>query len=315
MRRAPVQIARALFLEDLGAKIFSLFLGLSAWAWIQSETLSETTIKISIDYTSSDELSLAEVPRQSVSAIVRGAQGKLRNVEDTQLYANINLNDFSQGRHTYEFNISEIKGLAEGVELLRLSPPSVDIELDQEITKEIPLEPNLVGVTKEGWTLLSKKISPSSITLSGPQKLLSNIDTIKTDPISIENITGEASFQTAPFLPELLRVKSKQNITVELNLVPLSNSKLFEQIPVLVRSPFWKSKAQDVNLTLKGPTEELKELKAERLTLVLLPSNSEQPELTLNFSEDEAPFQLSHNGSKNISLIAVDPPTITLTQK
>ncbi|MBM74764.1 MAG: hypothetical protein CMK59_05140 [Proteobacteria bacterium] len=305
------QPIKSLLTERLGTKVLSLLIGLSAWTWIQTETQSETSIKVSIEYISSDQLSLAEIPRQSISAVIRGAQGKLRNVQDTELYTKIDLNDFNQGRHTHEFNFTEIKGLAEGLELLRLSPTSVEIELDQEITKELPLEPNLVGVTREGWTLLSKSISPSSITLSGPQKLLSNIDSIKTEPISIENIQNKVSLQTKAFLPELLKIKSKRTITVDLDFGPISTSKIYTKIPMVVRGSSWACEDNFVTLTLKGPAAELDALNPEQMTLLILPSG-ELTEQTIEFAADSPFFQLSHNGSNTIDLIEVNPTQFRL---
>ena len=314
MRLGLSQIIKSMFTERIGTKILSLLLGLSAWTWIQTQTQSETSIKVSIEYISSDQLSLAEIPRQSISAVIQGAQGKVRNVQDSELYTKIDLNDFNQGRHTHEFNFAEIKGLAEGIELLRLSPTSVEIELDQEITKELPLEPNLVGVSKEGWTLLSKSITPSSITLSGPQKILSNIDSIKTQPISIENIQSKVSIQTTAYLPELLRIKNKKNITVDLNVGPISTSKVFSEIPLVVRDESWNCDTRIVTLTLKGPKSDLDDLSSEQMTLILLPSEGIE-EQTLEFAPDSPFFQLSHNGSQSIDLIEVNPPLILLKPK
>ena len=62
-------------------------------------------------------------------------------------------------------------------------PSSIKITFDDLINKKVPVRHNITCETLEGFTLVGPiRVKPDSITLSGPQSVLKNIDEIATEP-------------------------------------------------------------------------------------------------------------------------------------
>ncbi|MDR3130390.1 MAG: hypothetical protein LBU18_02465 [Treponema sp.] len=79
------------------------------------------------------------------------------------------------------------KGTALGVEPLEISvdPPEVSVELDQKISKYVPLIPNFQGDLAEGYELVSYTLTPTQVIVDGPLRLMNSLSKLSTDLIEL----------------------------------------------------------------------------------------------------------------------------------
>lgn len=101
--------------------------------------------------------------------------------------------DFRRNREsTIGFTISEelLGDLPKEVRVTGFAPSSVLIRLEEVVEKYTPVSPTLHGATAEGYEVASIETVPSKIAVSGPKSLLSRVNSVGTEPIDIEGLTG-----------------------------------------------------------------------------------------------------------------------------
>jgi len=101
--------------------------------------------------------------------------------------------DFRRNREsTIGFTISEelLGELPKEVRVVGFSPTSVLIRLEEVVERYLPVSPTLRGATESGWEIQSVTTVPSKIAVSGPKSLLGRVDSVGTEPIDIDHLTG-----------------------------------------------------------------------------------------------------------------------------
>ena len=132
-----------------------------------------------------------------------------------------------------------------------ISPDSVTIELDNEITKVVPIKP-LVYIDTESGYIKTKplKINPQTIQITGPDFYIRQIDKVYTDSLHKNNIKITVDMQLGLKLPENSTVKYEINDIHIRQVVEQISEKIIKDIPVKVIN-------KDKNLTIEIVPEKI----------------------------------------------------------
>ena len=125
----------SIFTENILLKIVSLSCALTLWTWVQNQTVEEISLKALITYNYPENLSIVNIPRQSVTVLLEGPQALVRGLKETSLEVYVDSSDAAKGTTSYEFSTSSISNIPTGFRVLRISPPSIDVEFDTTMTK------------------------------------------------------------------------------------------------------------------------------------------------------------------------------------
>jgi hypothetical protein len=131
------------------------------------------------------------------------------------------------------------EGTALGVEPLEISvdPMEISLELDQKLSKYIPLSANLRGSVQAGYNLISYTLTPAQVVVDGPLALLANITELSTDYIDLDDRNEDFSVAVSILNRDPLLV-IRGNGSAEFRgfvrrAVPVRN---FSDLPVTVRN-------------------------------------------------------------------------------
>ncbi|KAA3655581.1 MAG: hypothetical protein DWQ10_17140 [Calditrichaeota bacterium] len=115
-------------------------------------------------------------------------------------------------------------------------PSSVHIKLDDLINKKVPVVDQISCQPIDGYTLIGNiKLSPDSVTLSGPKSTLSNIDKVLTEEVNLKGQDSgfNGTVELAQF-PDSLRIRTDHKTVLYTGDVQKLLEYTFKEIPIRV---------------------------------------------------------------------------------
>jgi len=112
---------------------------------------------------------------------------------------NLDLSDADAGELIFTITPEKITA-PKGFTVIRTDPGRLKIILEKKVTKTVPVELQFSCVPAKGYTLGKSTISPSSITLSGPVSVMSNLSSVLTRPVEISGASRSFKKEVVPDL-------------------------------------------------------------------------------------------------------------------
>ncbi len=167
-----------------------------------------------------------------------------------------------------------IKPLPEGMKVLEVEPPILELELDEKITKRIPIRLAALPGVQPGYVIRPDiQLQPESLTITGARSVLEPISFWKTAVPSMRNVANEFQFELP--LDDTLNgivTRSVSKVKVRGVAEQLAESE-FSDVPVsLIKSkrPVYVTLIPNrVSLTLSGAVSELAKVRAESLSVII----------------------------------------------
>ncbi len=140
-------------------------------------------------------------------------------------------------------NISnDLLGFPTDVRILNIQPDVIKLNFNSAIEKKVKIFPRLSFSLKEGYEIVSPiQIKPETVLIKGSRKLLSKIDSLPTETITLNQISESVSVDTRVIdtLDNLL-VYEKIPVRVSFDVQQIAD-KDFEKIPIeLINVPIGK---------------------------------------------------------------------------
>ena len=182
--------AKKWLLKNIDIKLLSLFLSLILWVYVASgeNPIIENYIDVSLSVINlKDDLVIKEIP-ENISIGIKGTKDILSNLSSDKITGIINLSEIN------ESGIYKIKVETEApqrVEIIRIIPSEIKIEVEKISTKNMEVTYSLIGVPEKGYSLAgAPEFESSNIKVTGAQ---SKLDTIKQVicPIDISGISED----------------------------------------------------------------------------------------------------------------------------
>jgi YbbR domain-containing protein len=149
--------------------------------------------------------------------------------------------DLGQQRNPYQadMKLSPVDADGNVVSDVTLDPQIVQVSVAirrRDDVREVAVRPTIDGTPPEGYVLNALSYDPQVILVSGlPGQLARLPDTLATQPIDLTDRTTNFEVQVPVVLPDTnLLVLSGQNVTVSVEISPLTASREFDAIPVEV---------------------------------------------------------------------------------
>lgn len=148
---------------------------------------------------------------------------------------------------------------------LTIEPESVQISVpvvNTDISKVLPIVPNVIG--RPLGTIQSITVEPYVITVSGNVKFVESLQSIETEPISIDQKNATFSREVGILLPEGVRtVQNRTTVRVTVSIAPMESMK-FENVPIsILNLPFdlsYSMEISSIHVTVYGLASKLQQL-------------------------------------------------------
>ena len=307
------------FTQEVPFKVLSLLFALLIWAWVQTQQIVSQRTRAEVKWSIPEDHAWVDPVPKSLVVTIKGPQGLVRNVKKRTLRYDVDLSDAETGMTSVDFSDRALKGMPEGVEVVQISPPGIDVELDQRMERTVRVTPATIGDVAQGYRLASVSVTPSTVRIGGPRSLVRSIAEISTDVIDLTGLTADKELTLSLASKwRTVRPVEKQSLKATVKVEPIIAEKTFNDVPVMARSDGWKTIPTTALVTLSGPAAVMRELTSDRISVqahIPTPAPVGKP-LVVAF-DPAAPstgLEVVHQGGKGVTVVGIEPGQVQLEQ-
>jgi uncharacterized protein (TIGR00159 family) len=179
------------------------------------ETLS--THDVPIEFEKSDQnMEVFSSSASSVRLLVSGSRPLIRALGPDRISVKLNLAHATPGETSLSIGRNAVS-LPPGISVKSIEPSMIDVFLDVPLKKELPVQPFWVGRLSPDLIMTQVAVSPEKILVVGPSQVLADINTLFTEPVSLDGIS-ESGRTTAgiSFTPSTIRPEDSKKSVVQL---------------------------------------------------------------------------------------------------
>jgi YbbR domain-containing protein len=173
--------------------ILSIFLAFFIWMYVQSTAEITIAVKSKIHYTLAKDLAFLSNPVKEVRYTVTGPRAIVRSIEKNPSIIKINLSSQSskQKNHlSFEYNIQNLDlSIPLGVQVGALEPSIIKVQLDKLVSKQVPITLQRIDDIAIDHKMISQKLKPSIVKISGAKSLLDKVKSVETEIIDFKELT------------------------------------------------------------------------------------------------------------------------------
>ncbi len=264
-----------LFFHNWALKLLSFVFAVALWFYVyyqmpESEEPMEATL--ALKNMPSGLIRTSDMPGK-INIIVKGPNAKLQQIKKDRLAYELDLENVSPGNLSFKVIDTRIKGLPlSGVKIVQISPTEITLTLSERIERTVPVEIITRGEPAKNYTVEEKTSKPDLVKVSGARSEVENLKAVPTEVIDIaglrESYTGTNQLDLRGRHIDLL---DAQKVRVQIQIVPDMVQREFPGLAVIVENTpwIWAVNPARLDLRLKGPAEMMREMKAEKIRLVI----------------------------------------------
>jgi YbbR domain-containing protein len=197
------KLLRAIFFRNWGLKLFSFILAILLWINLipEEKMYSEKTLVIPLTLNNVPPLlELTEKVLPQVNITLNAPNRLLPQITEATVHAVLDLSQASVEQKAYPINANMVS-IPAGTEIKELYPSQVNIDLEHSKEVMLKVEPTLIGKITEGFEMKSVEVSPSEVTIRGPESKVPDKAVVRTTPIDISKLTKSTEIHAELILP------------------------------------------------------------------------------------------------------------------
>jgi uncharacterized protein (TIGR00159 family) len=193
----------------------------AVWGLYTGGELSLINMTVPIDFRNiPEELVLKEVTTETVEVQISGKQQLIANLGSEQVRAFLDLKAEKPGIHPLSLNQENIE-IPFGLEVMRISPTTVTLELEERVQRAILVQPRFAEAVVPGYRWKLLEVIPESVQLIGPRTELDGMKALFTEAIDwagTDPSIGEVAIEAPVVLSGSVRLAAGEPRRVQLRI-------------------------------------------------------------------------------------------------
>lgn len=245
-----------LLFSDPVLKIFSVILGCALFLLVREDRIRELVVEVPVllGEVGDSRIFTSQVP-SSVRVRVRGRwSSMIRVLESRPAPYEVELRSTQDGE-SYVFEESQLRALVgvPGLSIVAVDPPSFDIQIEEKMSRVVPVEVITVGSVPDDYVVDPGAISfePKTVRVTGPKTKVDLIDKITSYPIALDGLQRDLRADIWLKRPsEKFVTLGTDQITVEIAVHEREGEKIFKDVPVYVENCLDKRACKPIPATV-----------------------------------------------------------------
>jgi YbbR domain-containing protein len=243
-------------LDNLGLKLISLVLGFSLWYIVAGGQGGEIVLPIPLEYRNVPEgMEVIEESVQQVDIRLRGSSEILRRLTPQEIQVSVDLSGARPGEQNFYLSPENIE-VPFGVRVLRVTPATVQLQVDRTARRLVQVIPRVVGSPASGFELANIGLASAEIEVTGPASRLEGMDQVTTEPLSVEGLREPYSQTIQIMLDDpYVRPVEGRGVEVTLDVREETIRKRLDRVPLASYPSSVKTKLtpSSVQVEIEGP--------------------------------------------------------------
>ena len=181
-------------LHNLGLRLISLGLAVGLWLAVARDPMAEVAVTVPIEFHNMPanlEISSENIPTAQIR--LRGPERIMHRLRSSDVYAAVELDNVRPGERTFDLTSRQIHQPS-GLEVVQVVPSQVHLAFDNRISRQVPVQPRVIGAFAAGYQIKQVAADPAVITISGPEKRVEAVESATTDPIDVSGSMNRTNF-------------------------------------------------------------------------------------------------------------------------
>lgn len=173
-------------LPQIDLKLLALLLAVVSWYAIRGAIRFEITLPdVPVEIRVADGWAVQEQQTDTVRVTFRGSQEDIRLLDHKQIRAVADVRtNATVGTGEARLTPGHIKGMR-GVRAIRVEPDRIQVSLDRESEKQVPVKSRTVGKPLAG-AVEQTVCEPATVLLRGPDRRLRETEWVYTEPVEVD---------------------------------------------------------------------------------------------------------------------------------
>ena len=186
-------------------KLVTFVLVFACWLVITARQGAIATLAVPVQFHNlPDSLLLGKSSLESVEVQLKTISSLIPLPREGDVVAHIDLSRMQEGSNQVLFRKEDFR-LPSGVVITRIRPTGMRVVIERKMRKLVRVEPRFAGAPSDPLRLRRYKVSPSMVMVEGPASVLSQVESLRTDEISLDVPAGTRTVEKRLAVPSQLR--------------------------------------------------------------------------------------------------------------
>ena len=216
----------------------------------------EETVFVAVEVTDLPPgLVLYDLKPKGVEVQVSGPKYLIKALTDENHRLALDAVDVTVGINRVQIGEDQFQ-FPEGITLSHIHPPVVTLTVEKEMRQQVPVMVSVSGQPAACYQVVDAVAVPPSVTLSGPESVLSSLDKVMTEALDVKGLSESFEAAIALDIPESLTVESASDLLyAKIFIEERVITKTFSRIVVdgLGTSLRYAIRPETVSIEVRGP--------------------------------------------------------------
>ena len=247
-------------------KLFCLALAFAVWQAVRENTSFEVVVAdVPVNVTAGDGRAVFDRSADTVNIRFRGSRDDIRFLSSDQVSVEIDISQHPDRLlQTIKFSPRYVKAPSRA-HAVQFDPPEITVTMDREVERVLPVKALLEGDLPQSVQIEQAVCTPASVKVRGAERLLSELEQVRTVPISLDGRHNSFNTHVAIASSGQPWTISPERVTAEVSLVERVATRRIENSivrPLLASDDrrVVKIRPEKVTVTLRGSPQQIAEL-------------------------------------------------------
>ena len=253
-----------IFTDNLLQKLVAVVVAILLYLLTTGEKNIVTSLKMRFEIVTPEGLLISNTPPGELIVSIQGPRSRINSVLNRSEVLTVNLADAKVGTSFVKIN-PQMLNLPPGVEVVSISPSTLEARLEQIAKKSVPIKLTFDGDVAQGYRLVRYELKPAVVELRGSAVTLDKMSEISTLPLVLDGLQETIVQDVELSLPpgEITYDRTSQ-IKAHVEIEPIFRGKNFQGIPISVVTRYKAVVIPgSVEVKIRGPETAMKDFSKE----------------------------------------------------